>query len=127
MLRFVFILFFISLQAHAVNKVTVCDSCNAASMKSISKTVLYWNESGYSYVVDRNSRISRKFKIETVYIKGNPVKFTMGIVGRNLAILKKYTPNIDPESTYNNSNAQGLEYAGAPATRTFGVNLNARF
>lgn len=75
MLRFVFILFFISLQAHAVNKVTVCDSCDAASMKSISTTVFYWNESGYSYVVDRNSRISRKFKIETVYIKEGPDYF----------------------------------------------------
>jgi TonB-linked SusC/RagA family outer membrane protein len=52
---------------------------------------------------------------------------SVSIVGRNLAILKKYTPNIDPESTYNNSNAQGLELGGAPSTRTLGVNLNLKF
>ncbi|MCY7352647.1 MAG: SusC/RagA family TonB-linked outer membrane protein [Cytophagaceae bacterium] len=52
---------------------------------------------------------------------------SVGIVGRNLAILMKNTPNIDPESTYNNSNAQGLELAGVPATRTFGVNVNLKF
>lgn len=67
------------------------------------------------------------YSFETIDIKGVPVKFSLGLVGRNLAILKKYTPNIDPESSYNNSNAQGLEYAGAPATRTFGLNFNARF
>lgn len=52
---------------------------------------------------------------------------SIGIVGRNLLILMKKTPNIDPESTYNSSNAQGLEYAGAPATRTLGVNLSVKF
>ncbi len=52
---------------------------------------------------------------------------SVSIVGRNLLILMKHTPNLDPESTYNNSNAQGLELAGVPATRTVGVNLNLKF
>ena len=52
---------------------------------------------------------------------------SVSLVGRNLFILKKFTPNIDPESTYNNSNAQGLELAGVPATRTVGLNLNLKF
>jgi hypothetical protein len=52
---------------------------------------------------------------------------SVSLVGRNLFILKKFTPNIDPESTYNNSNAQGLELAGVPATRTVGFNLNLKF
>ncbi|KAA9357633.1 SusC/RagA family TonB-linked outer membrane protein [Larkinella humicola] len=52
---------------------------------------------------------------------------SISLVGRNLAILMKKTPNIDPESTYNNSNAQGLELAGVPPTRTVGVNLNLKF
>lgn len=57
-----------------------------------------------------------------------PIKgASISLVGRNLAILMKHTPNIDPESTYNNSNAQGLELAGVPATRTVGVNLNLKF
>ena len=57
-----------------------------------------------------------------------PIKgASISLVGRNLAILMKHTPNIDPESTYNNSNAQGLELAGVPPTRTMGVNLNLKF
>ncbi|WP_461152074.1 SusC/RagA family TonB-linked outer membrane protein [Spirosoma pulveris] len=57
-----------------------------------------------------------------------PIKgASISIVGRNLAILMKKVPNIDPESTYNNTNAQGLEFAGAPPTRSMGVNLNLKF
>jgi hypothetical protein len=51
----------------------------------------------------------------------------ISLVGRNLAIIKKHTPNIDPESNYNNSIAQGLELAGVPPTRTYGINLNVKF
>ncbi len=52
---------------------------------------------------------------------------SLSLVARNLAILMKHTPNIDPESTYNNSNAQGLEFYSAPPTRSVGVNLNLKF
>jgi TonB-linked SusC/RagA family outer membrane protein len=58
----------------------------------------------------------------------NPFKsLTVSLVGRNLWTIVKHTPNIDPESTYNNGNAQGLEFTGFPITRTFGLNLNAKF
>ncbi len=52
---------------------------------------------------------------------------TLSLVGRNLAILMKKTDNIDPESNYNNTNAQGLELAGVPSTRSIGLSLNAKF
>jgi len=52
---------------------------------------------------------------------------TLSAVGRNLAILHKNVPNIDPESSYTSSNSQGLDYFGMPATRTFGFNLRATF
>lgn len=52
---------------------------------------------------------------------------TFSIVARNLAILYKNVENIDPESTYSSSNAQGLDYFGMPATRSFGFNLRASF
>ena len=51
----------------------------------------------------------------------------VSFVARNLAILKKNTPNIDPESSYTSSNSQGLDYFGFPATRTYGFNLRANF
>ncbi|HVI47619.1 MAG TPA: SusC/RagA family TonB-linked outer membrane protein [Chitinophaga sp.] len=52
---------------------------------------------------------------------------SLSLVGRNLFYISKHTPNIDPESSYNNSNAQGLEYAGVPTTRSIGLNLNVKF
>ncbi len=57
------------------------------------------------------------------FIKG----LSLSLIGRNLVTLLKHTPNIDPESNYNNTNAQGLELAGYPATRNYGVNLNVKF
>ncbi|SFW57613.1 SusC/RagA family TonB-linked outer membrane protein [Chitinophaga sancti] len=51
----------------------------------------------------------------------------VSIVTRNLATLLKHTPNIDPESAYNNTNGQGLELNGMPPTRSFGLNVNAKF
>jgi hypothetical protein len=55
------------------------------------------------------------------------VNLTVSFVARNLAILYKKVPNIDPESSYTSSNAQGLDYFGMPATRSYGFNLRAIF
>jgi len=52
---------------------------------------------------------------------------TVALVGRNLAYLYNTVPNVDPESSYNNGNAQGLELAGVPQTRSLGLSINARF
>jgi len=52
---------------------------------------------------------------------------TFSLVGRNLATLMKRTPNIDPESSINNSNGQGLELSGYPPVRSWGFNLNLKF
>lgn len=57
------------------------------------------------------------------FIKG----LSISLVGRNLAVLMKHTPNIDPESSINNTNGQGLELTGYPATRSWGVNVNFKF
>jgi len=51
----------------------------------------------------------------------------LSFVGRNLVIISKNIENIDPESTYTNSNGQGLEYFGYPATRSYGFNLRVGF
>ncbi|HEY9488609.1 MAG TPA: SusC/RagA family TonB-linked outer membrane protein [Chryseosolibacter sp.] len=51
----------------------------------------------------------------------------LSLVGRNLAILHKNTPNVDPESAYSSGNGQGLEYFGFPATRSYGFDLKMQF
>jgi hypothetical protein len=52
---------------------------------------------------------------------------SLSFVARNLAILYKNVPNIDPESSYQNGNGQGLDYFGFPATRSYGFDLKVGF
>jgi TonB-linked SusC/RagA family outer membrane protein len=52
---------------------------------------------------------------------------SLSFVARNLAILHKNTPNIDPESSYQSGNGQGLDYFGFPATRSYGFDLKVSF
>lgn len=52
---------------------------------------------------------------------------TFSLVARNLLLLYSKIPNVDPESTYNSGNAQGLEMYGVPPTRSMGLNLIVRF
>ena len=49
------------------------------------------------------------------------------VIAANLFYLKRSVDNIDPESAYNVSNSQGLEYFGVPSTRSYGLNLNVKF
>ncbi len=73
-------------------------------------------------------QVSLGYDLPTSWLESTPVKkITLSLVARNLAILMKKTPNIDPETNINVSNAQGLELAGVPPTRAIGFNLNVKF
>jgi len=52
---------------------------------------------------------------------------TITLVGRNLWIIHKKVPNVDPETAFNNGNGQGLEDLSLPGTRSYGINLNFKF
>jgi len=52
---------------------------------------------------------------------------TLSLTGRNLAIIDKNIPNIDPENTLSSTNIQGLEGGQLPSVRTFGASLSVRF
>lgn len=52
---------------------------------------------------------------------------SLSFVARNLWIIYKDIPNVDPESTYSNGAGQGAELMGYPQTRSFGLNLNVKF
>ena len=68
------------------------------------------------------------YDIPNKILTKTPIKtLNLSFVARNLAILFKNTPNIDPESSYTSSSGQGLDYFGVPATRTYGFNLRATF
>ncbi len=52
----------------------------------------------------------------------------LSIVANNVAMLKKWVPNIDPDSFgYTSDNIVGLESHGVPTTRSIGFNLNVKF
>ncbi|WP_069659457.1 SusC/RagA family TonB-linked outer membrane protein [Arcticibacter eurypsychrophilus] len=52
---------------------------------------------------------------------------TFSLVGRNLWIIHKNAPNIDPETASSAGNFQGVESLTLPTTRSFGFNLNLKF
>ena len=53
---------------------------------------------------------------------------SVSLVGRNLAILHRNTPHIDPETGFSSVNAeQGQEFGQLPSTRSIGINLNLNF
>lgn len=51
----------------------------------------------------------------------------LSVVGRNLAILFKNHPHLDPEFDAKGGNAQGFGYGEMPSTRNIGFNLNVSF
>jgi hypothetical protein len=65
-----------------------------------------------------------RFLPESLLVKGVRLDF----VANNVLMIKKWAPNIDPESfSYSSDNIVGLESPSVPTTRTLGFNLNVKF
>ncbi|MDN5200726.1 SusC/RagA family TonB-linked outer membrane protein [Fulvivirgaceae bacterium BMA10] len=72
--------------------------------------------------------LSLSYKLPSNLLKNLPFQSVkIGFVGRNLWTIFKNVPNIDPESTYNNGNGQGLEYGSLPSRRNYGFNVSLKF
>jgi len=52
---------------------------------------------------------------------------SLSVVGRNLLIIHKNVPNIDPETAFDTGNGQGLEDLTLPTVRNIGFNINLKF
>jgi hypothetical protein len=52
---------------------------------------------------------------------------SVAFIGRDLWIIHKNTPHIDPETANNSGNAQGLENLSPPTTRSYGFSVNLTF
>jgi hypothetical protein len=53
---------------------------------------------------------------------------TVSVFANNVLIIKKWVPNIDPDSFgYTSDNVAGLESTGIPTTRSIGFNVNCKF
>ncbi|MEP6597380.1 MAG: hypothetical protein ABJA71_15615 [Ginsengibacter sp.] len=77
-----------------------------------------------SFIKLRQISIGYNFPKKWLHNKFQQVN--LSFVARNVLTLMKHTPNIDPESNYTNGNGQGLELAGVPYSRTYGINLSVR-
>lgn len=78
-----------------------------------------------SYVKLREIKLS--YNLPLKWIKPlNLQGVSISLVGRNLAILHRNVPDIDPEVAFNTGNGQGLESLSNPTTRSYGFNINIK-
>ncbi|OOQ56968.1 SusC/RagA family TonB-linked outer membrane protein [Mucilaginibacter pedocola] len=79
-----------------------------------------------SYVKLREVKLGYTFPSQ--WVKGIGLQSaTLSVVGRNLWIIHKNVPNIDPETAFNTGNGQGLEDLTLPTVRNIGFNVNLKF
>ncbi|MBK6263461.1 SusC/RagA family TonB-linked outer membrane protein [Marivirga sp. S37H4] len=79
-----------------------------------------------SYVKLR--QITLGYSLPKAWIQNTPFRgVQVSAVGRNLALLYAKAPHIDPETAFNNGNAQGIEHAQLPSARSIGFNVNLKF
>ena len=72
--------------------------------------------------------VALTYNVPSKLISKTPFKMIgLSLYGRNLAILHKNAPNIDPETTYGAGNLQGIENGSTPPIRSFGMKLNLKF
>ena len=78
------------------------------------------------YLKFRDVRLSYAVSQSTL-AKTPFTSLNLSVFGRNLAILSADVPYIDPQVITGSGNIQGLENAQVPPTRSFGINLSAKF
>lgn len=78
-----------------------------------------------SFVKLREASLS--YKLPTSLYSSFANNISVGIVGRNLWIIKKHTPFADPESGLGAGNAQGYLSGSYPTVRTMGFNVKVEF
>jgi hypothetical protein len=77
-----------------------------------------------SYIKLREIRLGYTIK----KIGNFPIKdINLSVVGRNLALLYANAPHIDPESSFSNTNLQGLEFGQLPSAKSLGFNISFKF
>jgi len=76
-----------------------------------------------SYIKLREMSLS--YSLPNKVLKGMPISnLSIGVFGRNLAILYSDIPYLDPQAVTGTGNTQGLENAQIPSTRSMGFNIS---
>jgi TonB-linked SusC/RagA family outer membrane protein len=88
-------------------------SYNARESTVYSASYVKLREVRFGYQLPKNL-------LQGTFVKG----VSVALVGRNLWIIKSYAPGIDPETSFNSGNTQGLESTQIPSVRSYGFNVN---
>ncbi|MFD2543562.1 SusC/RagA family TonB-linked outer membrane protein [Lacinutrix gracilariae] len=92
-------------------------SQNIAESSVYDASFVKWRELALTYTIPNS--LFKNTGIDNI---------SVGATVRNVAILYKKVPHIDPESAFSSGTGnQGLEYAQIPSTRSIGFNLNLKF
>ena len=82
----------------------------------------------YSASFIKLRELSLTYQFPQSLIESTPFNnITLGVFGRNLAILSSDLPYLDPQMTTSPDNDQGLENAQIPSTRSIGFNIGLKF
>ncbi|MCF6212731.1 MAG: SusC/RagA family TonB-linked outer membrane protein [Flavobacteriaceae bacterium] len=105
---------------------TVVVSAESYNKRSYSNSIVESSIFDASYVKLRQVmltyKVPRKVLEKTLFTNIN-----FSLVGRNLAILHKNVPHIDPESSFSDTNAQqGQEFGQLPSARSIGFNIQLK-
>ena len=98
-----------------------------------------FNQASYSNSVESSAifdasyvklrQITLGYTLPSKLLKNTPIEsLKVSLVGRNLALLYKEAPHIDPETGFSSANGdQGQEFGQYPSARTIGFNVNLKF
>lgn len=101
----------------AQNYYSTAFSQNIAESSIFDASFVKWRELSVGYSLPKS--LLKNTQVQSI---------DLGINVRNLAILDKKAPHIDPETAFGvEIGQQGLEYAQTPSTRTIGISLNVTF
>jgi TonB-linked SusC/RagA family outer membrane protein len=79
-----------------------------------------------SFIKLREVRLGYTFPNELTH-RWRLQNLNVTLVARNLWIIDKNVPNIDPETAFNTGNGQGLETLQIPTARSVGINVSVSF
>ncbi len=111
---------------------------NSNPNTAVAPVEMYWTfvrSSGLVEPVIYNSgywklrQITIGYDLTKFFPANSPIRgLRLNLVANNVLMLKKWVPNIDPDSFgYSSDNLVGMESPGVPTTRSIGFNLNVKF
>ncbi len=87
---------------------------------------LYGNGRAFTYDASfvKLREVSLSYTLPNGLFNNSIKNVSFSLIGRNLAVLYKKIPHIDPESVSSSTNAQGIEGGALPSLRSYGVSVN---